>query len=146
MVFNLDIGNGFLKGFIDFWYVNKRGEVILIDWKTTSQVYTKHQIKTSSQLTAYAYAYRRLFGNLPYRVCYVTMNKKTKKIASYFDFRSDSEVEKMEIKFQNNIAMMEAEIHHTNEHGCYTGPEHKWKCEFYKECWGDSEPIIVKGG
>lgn len=140
--FEIDIGVAIFNGYIDLSFKNDKGEIIIIDWKTTSAEYNKHQIKSSPQLTGYAYAYYKLYGVLPDKVCYVTLNKKTEQIKVYCDSRTIEDILEIEVQLKHTALMIQQNMIYRFPDSCYTYPS-GWRCDFFNDCWGEREAIIA---
>lgn len=138
--FAIDIGVAIFNGFIDLSFTNDRGEIFIIDWKTTSAEYTKHQIKSSKQLTGYAYAYWRLHGIIPDKVCYITLNKKTEQVKVYYDTRTEDDLKEIECQLQQTALAIQQNLTYRNPDGCNL---HGWKCEYFSQCWRGDDPVIL---
>jgi hypothetical protein len=118
---------------IDLVMTDKDGKLHIIDWKTTSAEYTEHQIKTSSQLTAYAWAYHRKYGVLPDYVCYVTMNKYTLETRMYRSVRTLDDI----TEFGSRVAQILKEMEFVNRKNPEVCEGKYGKCFFYNQCWGN---------
>jgi len=127
------------RGFIDLWFINTRGEHIIVDWKTTSSKYSKHDIKTSPQLTAYAWAYKLTHGVMPTAVCFITLNKISHKASLYMGTRTKDDIDEYQDRVYKNYEKILLKEHTRKESGC-NGPY--GRCQFYGKCWGDIDPVI----
>jgi CRISPR/Cas system-associated exonuclease Cas4 (RecB family) len=117
---------------IDLIITDESGRTYVIDWKTTSESYTEHQIKTSEQLTAYAWVFHKRYGKLPDYVCYVTLDKTTLEVRLYRSTRTLEDIKEFEDKVDEVLKEMEF-VRRKNPDSC----EGKYGlCSFYNICWG----------
>jgi CRISPR/Cas system-associated exonuclease Cas4 (RecB family) len=85
-----------LHGFIDA-IIKRKSQIIIIDYKTSKQAYTKFNLDTSIQLPIYAYAFRRMLeqGKFPN-----IKKKQEDKIGYYVIIKDYDNLENNQIKLQ----------------------------------------------
>lgn len=137
----IDIGD--FTGVVDFIGLSQSGqEAIVIDWKTTSVPYDYHQILTSDQLTCYAWLVREGLGIKPRYVCYVTFDKKTRRLNSYIGNRDDEDISSYLKKVEAIRKAMTLPIW-KNADSC----QGKYGlCDYYKICWRVAIPAAKPCG
>ncbi len=129
------------RGVIDLRYTTPSGKRIIVDWKTTSTTYKPHDIKTSPQLTAYAWAEYIVTKKIPDCLAFITLDKTTYNASLYLSTRTLEDIEQYTERVEQNYVQMKQKVSYRKESGCI-GPY--GKCSFYKQCWGLDEPIIKK--
>lgn len=84
-----------LLGFIDA-VIKRKGEIMIVDYKTSKEAYPKFNIDTSLQLTMYSYAFRHLLseGKFP------KIKKKKEDFISYYVLQKDYDSLEGPIKMQ----------------------------------------------
>lgn len=120
-------------GYIDFYFVSKKGKVIVLDWKTSSYPYKEHQIIQSDQLKTYCY-FLTLEGINPTHYGYVVMDKKTLSATRHVVGFTKADFDYIEEKFKGIKYAIDSGVFIKNESGCdnYYGN----RCYHYATCWG----------
>lgn len=123
---------GAFNGIIDVIGVDKQGDYHIVDWKTTSSFYTEHDIKTSAQLTAYAYLCMSLIDKLPKQVHFGVFDKNSGLFSTYTSSRTQSDVDEF-LWHVNSVAERIAfgKVFR-NPEACNAFGK---KCHFYNKCW-----------
>jgi len=129
-------------GIIDLVYIDKKGKIVLLDWKTSSRAYTNHQIKTSSQLIGYAWLLEN-YGVVVDKLAYGVLHKKeytasllkVKHARNYRDLHN--EIKKINTNIGYNVLLPVGK--HFNffckeSSNCFA---YKTMCQFYDQCWGE---------
>lgn len=135
--------DGVYTGIIDLVYIDKRGKIVLLDWKTSSRTYTNHQIKTSSQLIGYAWLLEN-YGVTVDRIAYGVLHKrentaailKVRHTRKYRDFHRD--INEINMYVGHNILLpagkQQLKFFRKEPSNCYA---YRSQCQFYNQCWGE---------
>lgn len=123
------------KGIIDL-ILSIENKVFILDWKTTSQDYTDHQIRSSDQLICYSWLLDKIYHIIPDRVFYVTLNKKTETCKLYSTTISEQEMNCWEHKVEIIKRLIEDKVNYKNTSNCVMD----WgKCFYYDQCWSNKK-------
>ena len=137
--------DNFYTGIIDLVYIDKRGKVILLDWKTTSSLYTNHQVKQSEQLKGYAWLLAQ-HSVIVDRVAYGVLHKKN-KTAKIMKVRNDQNyrgfvkgIKKVKLDNEHYLRLHRGKSILTsfpkNQDSCFA---YRSECQFYDQCWGEDK-------
>lgn len=133
-------------GIIDLIYVDKKGQIVLLDWKTTSwgQGYTNHKVKQSKQLKGYAWLIKKQLGRHVNMVAYGVLDKKTQtahimKVKNTRDYK----------EFENELKRINSDVRlyrggsensfQCNEENCFA---YHSECLFYPLCWSQDQRFV----
>lgn len=119
-------------GVIDCVAKDKNGKTYIIDWKTTSTIYTPHQLRTSDQLTCYSWLLHRKYDIVADYVCYVTMNKKSGIVTMYKTIRDMDDILYWDKKVSSIHKQIDYMLLTKNPSACIG----EWDtCYYYNKCW-----------
>lgn len=122
------------KGVVDLVFQSTTNKIHIVDWKTTSTIYTPHQVKTSGQLTGYAWLYYRKYHITPDFVHFITLNKKIGLVDIYTSTRDKDDF----IEFERRIADIRTQMNLQHTYKKESACIDKWgTCEMYEKCWDD---------
>lgn len=122
--------DGFI-GYLDLVATHGQ-DMVVVDWKTTSQDYGDHDILSSDQLTAYAWLCHKVLGILPKHVAYVTLSKRTGIAKLYYTHKTFEDVQDWERKVEAVRRAIHQGDNWKNPSACIN----QWgKCYFYEACW-----------
>ncbi len=127
------------KGVLDVVGKDMQGGIHVVDWKTSRMEYTKHDVVTSAQLTAYAGLILKCFGKLPKLVHFGVFDKNSGFFAGYASNRSAEDVAEWERRVNVVSDLMEIEHDVRNPLSCY---DYGRKCHFYSRCWPKDSVFI----
>lgn len=104
----------------------------IIDFKTTSDIYSQHSVISHEQLTCYAWLYQRKYGSLPETLSLVTLDKKVGVARCYTTSRTDTDIELWKEKIRAVRFEIDNMLIYRQPNNCIS----PWgKCELYERCW-----------
>lgn len=133
----------FYTGIIDLVYMDTKGKIVLLDWKTTSWLYTNHQVKNSEQLVGYAWLLQQNNVTVD-MIGYGVLHKKdvtaklmkVRNTQNYRDFVKG--VKQIKISDEHFLRLHRGKSTLSsfprNEESCYM---YRSQCLFYETCWGE---------
>lgn len=140
--------DGFYTGVIDLVYIDKQGKTVLLDWKTTSRLYTKHQVKQHKQLKGYAWLLAQhnvtvdtLACGVIHKVAGIAKIMKVKNNQDYKDFVRDVKEVRLGVETVLRLHRGESflECFPRNEEVCFA---YNTRCSFYDQCWSEDTRIV----
>lgn len=133
-------------GIIDLIYVDKKGQIVLLDWKTTSWGggYTNHRIKQSKQLKGYAWLVKKKLGRHVDIVSYGVLDKKiqTAHIMKVKNTRDYKEFESELKRINSDVRLYRGGSENSfqcNEENCFA---YRSECLFYPLCWSQDQRFV----
>jgi len=130
------------RGILDVLGVDANGDYHVFDWKTSSREYTKHDVLTSQQLTAYAYLLWAVKGIIPKTVRFCVLDKNFGNLTEYTSNRFYSDIVFWKNKLDVVRSAIENDIIVGNPNNCIKKYGRKTEvCYFYEDCW-HSEPRL----
>ena len=123
-----------IMGIVDLVARDTDNALWVVDYKTTSETYDEHDIRTSEQLTGYAWLVWKKYHIISDYVAYLTMNRNTGDVSLFRTHRPKERLDAYGRKVKNVSDLINRQVQWQNPEACYG----KYGlCHLYKECWTD---------
>ncbi len=121
-----------IMGIVDLVAKSRDGKLWVVDYKTTSETFTEHDIRTSEQLTGYAWLVWKKYHIIPDYVAYLTLNRNTGVASLFRTHRPKERLDAYGRKVKNISDLINRQVQWQNPEACYG----KYGlCHLYDECW-----------
>lgn len=111
-----------------------KGELVLVDWKTSKDRYSKLQIECNDQMYLYAWLCFQQYGFLPKKLMYVVLIKNNPSIQTIELELTESKLRSMMDNVETWCKRLDAEREFPrNTKSCLKG---QYACEMFERCYG----------